>query len=230
MRCRIIRSNRKSLCLQITREGEVLVRAPRNCSERYIREFVDSKKDWIREHLETTAERTAARDAFRLTEGQTLTLCGEPFTVHIAPGLRATLLRSKGQLILSSGDMEEQRDAIIWIAKAHCRPILEARLRYWAEKLGVTYRQLRLNTARTRWGSCSAQGVINLSAFLLFAPMEAIDYVLIHELCHRVHFDHSPEFWAMVARACPGYQIQKQVLRQYQTEPFLLSLAEKEES
>ena len=79
--------------------------------------------------------------------------------------------------------------------------------------MGISYRQLKLSTAASRWGSCSRDGVIRISAYLLFAPAEAIDYVLIHELSHRRVFNHSAAFWDVVETYMPDWRHWRQVLR-----------------
>ena len=223
---RVIRSGRKTVCIQLTDTGEVVVRAPRRCSEEYIRRFVESHRDWIESHRRALLDRNARRDGFSLTEGMEISLCGETVPVHIVPGLRPRLFR--GQLILPDGDMDRVRGELLRLAKEQGMPWLRARLDRWAADMGLSYRELKCSTARARWGSCSAEGVIRISVFLLFAPERAIDYVLVHELAHRRHFDHSPAFWRTVEAAMPDYREQKAVLRRFQQEPLIQSLAAKE--
>ena len=223
---RLIRSRRKTVALRLTAQGEVVVRAPMRCPRDYIDRFVLDHERWIRTHQETLRVRAEDRDAFLLTEGYPVSLCGETFPVGIVPGERVSI--QNGTLILPAGDMDRIREDLLKLAKAHCLPLMEARLDRWARDMGVTYGELKLSNARTRWGSCSRNGVIRLSVWLLFAPDRAIDYVAVHELAHRRHFDHSPAFWAEVAKVMPDYDDQRKVLRRFQTEPFLQSLAKKE--
>ena len=94
------------------------------------------------------------------------------------------------------------------------------RLTYWAERMDVTFGKVNLSSAVRRWASCSANGDIHVSWLLLFAPPDAIDYVLVHELCHRVEFNHSPAFWRLVAQYQPDYPAQKLVLKQLHQQLF----------
>lgn len=80
------------------------------------------------------------------------------------------------------------------------------RVAYYAAQMGVTYAHITLRNQKTRWGSCSSKGNLNFNYQLYFLPEELMDYVIIHELAHRVHMNHSPEFWALVAQHCPEYQ------------------------
>ncbi len=89
--------------------------------------------------------------------------------------------------------------------KKQAKAELPGRVARFAPKVGVTYGKITVRAQKTRWGSCSAQGNLNFNCLLMLTPEEIRDYVVIHELCHRKHMDHSPAFWTEVARACPGY-------------------------
>ncbi len=80
--------------------------------------------------------------------------------------------------------------------KEQAKVILKRRTRQLAEQFGFKFSQIRIQTAHTRWGSCSATNSINLSVFLMTLPQQLIDYVILHELCHTIHHNHSPRFWA----------------------------------
>ena len=82
---------------------------------------------------------------------------------------------------------------------------LPEKVRQIAESMNVTYGRITIRSQRTRWGSCSGRGNLNFNCLLMLAPSEIRDYVVIHELCHRKHMNHSPAFWAEVARVCPAY-------------------------
>ena len=221
----VIRSRRKTISLQLDRSGNVVVRAPLRCGEEYIDSFVRDHEDWIQVHRARLLEKNRRREDFSLSEGEPVSICGQTYTVHLVPGLKARIW--KDQLILSDGNMDAAGEKILALARAQGKPWLRQRLDQWAEQMGIDYRDLKLSSARTRWGSCTRDGVIRISVWLLFAPERAIDYVLVHELCHRRHFDHSREFWALVARYMPDYPAQKKTLRAFQEEPFLQSLAVK---
>lgn len=83
--------------------------------------------------------------------------------------------------------------------------IIPRRVRYYAELIGVTYNRITIRNQKTRWGSCTAAGNLNFNCLLIMTPPEVLDSVVVHELCHRKHLDHSKEFYADVYRVFPDY-------------------------
>ena len=80
------------------------------------------------------------------------------------------------------------------------------RVRFFAEQMGVSYGRITIRSQHTRWGSCSAKGNLNFNCLLMLMPQEVRDYVVIHELCHRKHMNHSPQFYAEIEKVFPNYQ------------------------
>lgn len=91
------------------------------------------------------------------------------------------------------------------LAKKAKHIILE-RVKYYAPKIGVTYNRITIRCQRTRWGSCSLKGNLNFNCLLVLFPIEAIDSVVVHELCHRKHMNHSPQFYAEIEKVFPEYK------------------------
>lgn len=98
--------------------------------------------------------------------------------------------------------------------KERARALIHERLEYWNAFYGVTYGRVAIRDQRTRWGSCSRSGNLNFSYKLYFLPLPLVDYVVVHELCHLIEFNHSAAFWEQVARAVPEYRARKALLRE----------------
>jgi predicted metal-dependent hydrolase len=168
---RIVRSDRKTLALEITRNAEVLVRAPRRTSSDTVKRFVEAHADWIATHLQK-------RIAY----------------------LEAATFRPS----------EEQISAL----REAARKILADKLTAFSVRMGVQPTHLSITSAEHRFGSCSSTGRICFSWRLLLYPEEAVDYVVVHELAHLLHHDHSPAFYACVARYLPDHRKRAALLRQ----------------
>ena len=166
----IIRSNRKTIAIQINAGGEVLVRCPRQMGTDAIRAFVEEKAGWIRKHLEKQA---AAPKQPRITEAELQRLA---------------------------------QDA------AHTVP---ERVAHFAPLVAVQYGRITIRCQRSRWGSCSSQGNLNFNCLLMLAPPEILDYVVVHELCHRKEMNHSQRFWAEVERILPDYRERRNWLKEH---------------
>lgn len=102
--------------------------------------------------------------------------------------------------------------------KRQARRLVTQRVAYYAEKMGIAYGRVSMRNQRTRWGSCSGDGNLNFNCRLIYLPAELVDYVVVHELAHRRHMNHSDEFWREVERYLPDYRERRERLRQYGTE------------
>jgi predicted metal-dependent hydrolase len=100
-------------------------------------------------------------------------------------------------------------------ARIGAREIVSALAEEEAERLGVSYRRIRIGDQRTLWGSCSSAGTLSFNWRLVLAPLEVLDYVVVHELCHLRVPNHSKSFWKLVERWRPGWRDQRQWLREY---------------
>lgn len=164
------RSRRRTLGVEVTREGHVIVRAPLRASEVTIERFVHEHADWI--------ARAQARQRARLEAHP------EPDTAR-----QAELIR-------------------------RAREELPSKVAHYAQKMGLKPAGIRITSARTRFGSCSAQNRLCFSWRLMDYPDAAIDYVVVHELAHIVHKNHGPRFWSLVEQYMPDYRTRRAMLRE----------------
>ncbi len=104
-----------------------------------------------------------------------------------------------------------QKEVLVSVAKRY----IPERVTYWADIIGVTYGRISIRQQKTRWGSCSGEGNLNFNCLMMQMPKEIIDYVIVHELCHRKQMNHSKLFWAEVGNILPDYKERRKVLRAY---------------
>ena len=200
---RIQRTRRKTLGLQV-KEGEVIVKAPLFASDEAIEAFVRKYGDWIQKQLER--QKGAKR---RFVFGERFWYLGQSYELKesqeefVFDG-RYFLAKEPSAELFARFYKER--------AKAYIPPLVE-RL---AKEYGESYRKVGITSAHTRWGSCSSQKNLNFSYRLMMLPPEAIEYVVIHELSHLRHMNHSKAFWELVHSRMPNYKEMERVLTQFE--------------
>lgn len=128
-------------------------------------------------------------------------------------GQRIIAMLPEGRSVTSPATQRIIRDAVIGALRLEAKSYLTKRLAFLAEKYGFSYQKARFSHASGRWGSCSSTGTISLNIALMKLPFELIDYVLIHELSHTVHMNHSIDFWQLVESADPRYKQHRRELK-----------------
>lgn len=171
---KLIRSNRRTISLEITPSGQVLVRAPRHISEAEIKRFVEAKSSWLEKHLQRKEEDMNS-------------------------------LQSEGRFT------EEEIEKMLKLAKQ----VIPEKVAYYARLMEVTYGRITIRKQKTRWGSCSLEGNLNFNCLLMMVPPEVLDYVVVHELCHRLEMNHSLRFWLQVENVIPNYRKPRKWLKEH---------------
>ncbi len=136
----------------------------------------------------------------------------QAFVLEKADWIRAHLARARRQNQLAAQAGKLTKEELSGFRGA-LEPVLRQRAAHFAAKLGVSYGKITLRCQRTRWGSCSARGNLSFNCLLALAPSEVLDYVVVHELCHRKQMNHSPAFWREVAAVLPGYPARREWLK-----------------
>lgn len=183
------------------------VRAPLRLPKREIERFYEQKRGWVEEHLLQMQRRLQERAQYRF--GQKLTLLGKSYPVRLA-GESGPVF--DGACFYLPQEEQAARAAAEKFYRAYANGLLRERLSFFAAKMRVSPSAVRINGAAQRWGSCSGKGSINFSWRLIAAPPDAVDYVVVHELAHLLHHDHSGQFWRAVENVLPDYKRRRQLL------------------
>jgi len=203
----LTRSKRKTVAIYI-RNGIVDVRAPLKMSKREIDMFVISKEKWIADKLMQSIYRVNARDWFTLEYGDTVILRGREVT--ITAQLTDTAWYDDDHFYIPPGLSPEQiKDSCIYLYNIIADIVLKEKTSFFAKMMLVEPAAIKINSAKARWGSCSAKKSINYSWRLIMADDDIIDYVIVHELAHLLEMNHSKKFWDIVKQILPDYKDRK---------------------
>ena len=209
----LVRSRRRSLEVRVFPDGRVQVRAPLRMAARHIEAFVDERQDWIARQRRIMAHRPRQR----WSHGETCLHLGEPRRLEVTPaarpGGRVSLDGDRLRVAVPGPEDESQvRDAVHewWRGQARVffRDSIDRQFPWFADR-GHALPTLRVKKMRTRWGSLSPRGYINLNLLLMAFPPAVIDYVVMHELCHLEHMNHGPDFHALMDRRMPDWRRRK---------------------
>ncbi|WP_286238255.1 M48 family metallopeptidase [Neptuniibacter halophilus] len=214
----IVRSRRrKTAAIHVGSEG-VVVRVPVWVTDQWVASFVASRSDWISKHEQAVRENLQAH-AITLKPGAMLPYMGDSFRLSWEKGRARAVSRVADKIHVTIGGRSrkpelEQVEACLksWY-RDQARTQLQQRVEYWQQVMGLRPKSLTVKSFRRRWGSCSAGGDIQLNWRLIFASQALQDYVVIHELAHLVHLNHSPDFWQLVGEYCTEWKTKRKELQ-----------------
>lgn len=208
----LIYSARKTIGLHIYPDGRVIVRAPRGCAQTVIDGVLVKRAAWLKQHLTRIRRAPAPPAPRRYVAGETFDLLGEALRLVIQPAQRARIRAAAGELIVETDDPARAERLIADWYKRQAAQIFSQRLTVCFERVrgwGVAYPTLRVRRMKTRWGSCTGRGAITLNTRLVELPVDLIDYVILHELCHLREMNHGPRFYALLESICPAWKAQR---------------------
>ena len=206
----IVRTHRRSLCLTITKDGNLVVHAPTRMNMNDILKYISEKEKWI-VSKQQEIERKLSINKFILDYNQILFL-GTKYNIQRVNGLKKIEL-SQNALMVPDSDNVLFKIKKWYIAQA--TKILKERLEYFANIMQIDYASVSICNSKTRWGSCDNYHNIKLNFRLVMLPHRAIDFVLIHELAHILEFNHSKDFYKIIQTIMPTYKVQQKVLKDY---------------
>lgn len=199
--------------LRVAPDGTLRASLPIYAPLFLVKRLIKNSRGELRNLLKQSQPQTRYYDGIQIGKSHHL-------LVRSAPSL--SVQRSGVQLILNLPDgltiNDDQvttaiREIVIQALRIEAKSYLPKRLKFLADKHGFRYEKVRFSHASSRWGSCSSKGTISLNIALMKLPFELIDYVIMHELAHTVHMNHSREFWQLVRSGDPDYQQHRKALR-----------------
>lgn len=218
----LLKTKRKTIGIIIDRNGEVRVHAPFHASKKQIYEVVRKKADWIERKVNEIKARNSKLICRQFVGGEKILYLGKEYILQIVEkdSGRSDVIIHEGTVTvyISPGLSDESRketikEALIKWYEQHFSEIVKERLKNYSLQLEAAPCKVVIKNQKTMWGSCSQKGNINLNWRLVMAPVEIIDYVIVHELCHLKVMNHSKDFWNLVASVLPNCEKSRKWLK-----------------
>jgi len=213
---------RRSISIYLKPDQPIRVVAPVSATLVMIDDFLLAKEKWIEKHLQKFAARSAEhKEKFpdkKLLQSERFPFLGKNLELKFEKtSLKSSFFtRSEAHLHLhlpeglweeiSEEDLEQFWPGLMNFYKREAENLISERIQIWSEQMNLRPNTVRFRNQKSRWGSCSSRGSISINWRLIGAPLEVIDYILVHELSHLKHMNHSKDFWQLVEEHYPHYQ------------------------
>ena len=201
---------RKTVSISILRSGMVKVNAPAQIAAKEIERLVNDKSRWISEKIDFFANTCASLPKREYKSGETFKYMGRDLLLKVICSGEKKVFVEDGQLVATAQSQQYSptaiKNRIVEFYRAEALNYLSKRCEYYAQQMGLRYKDVSVRLNKNTWGCCYSDGRIRFNLKLLMTPPEIIDYVVIHELCHLVHQNHSSRFWDLVSRHYPEYK------------------------
>lgn len=212
-------STRKTLLIMAKKTtGEIVVKSPQNLSMSYIKSFIESKASWIEKQIKKIETDTSFVKV-NYENGSTHMILGMPYTLEIHSAQKTDIFTASGKLIVNCrSNLDIEKALLKWYAQISpvifskiMRPIIDK----FGEKYNIYPSKVEYKYVKRYWGQCTSKRLIRININLIHQPQTAIEYIIVHELCHLIHQNHSSKFWDLVEKEMPDYRERKKLLTNY---------------
>lgn len=205
---KIIRSRRSSISLHVTSQGELIVNVPKLLPTFVVKQFIQSKEEWIIKSLEKVTKHIVKSKQF--SEGEEFLFLGKKYILKHSNGIEITVSDStlhlpKAMLFRAKKELEN------WYIK-NAKEKISQRVAFHAAQMNTKYKNIRFSDTSSKWGTCFADNSLQFNWRLIMAPLLVLDYVVIHELAHTKQHNHGNDFWGIVRMYTPAYRQYKKWL------------------
>ncbi|TDP94678.1 hypothetical protein C7957_11013 [Halanaerobium saccharolyticum] len=220
----IIRTRRKTMGIIVDHERNLIVRSPKNTAETKIEEVLKKKTNWILSKLKEMDKIKPAPKEKEFMTGEKLPYLGRRYRLEVNPVeiSKVEVKLYQGKFIIDYPvELEEKKEqrrekirvALIEWYREHAKEKINERVDKYKVKLDVEPNNVVVKKQKKRWGSCSSKDNLNFNWKIIMAPMSIVDYLVVHELTHLIHDNHSRDFWATVAAVIPDIKEKKEWLK-----------------
>ncbi len=215
----ILYKKRKTMGIYIDIYGHIEVRVPKETPENSIIQLIEGKWDWLQRTRKEMIARTAGKKEKVYENGEVFQYLGDNYSIEIVLDIHckqdhAVIEGDKLILYVKQNEEERIKQALKRFYYQKCKAIVEKRIRFYQSNFKMKPRSIRISDNKSSWGTCDSNLQLTFNWKLAMAPLEVIDYIVVHEMCHMVHMNHDRSFWRLVGKILPDYERQKSWLAQ----------------
>jgi predicted metal-dependent hydrolase len=202
---------RKSIAIHMDSYGAIEVQAPKDAKEEYVLQSLEQKWDWIIEKSKEMKDRREGPQEKSYDPGEVFLYLGKSYPIIISVDSEikkdyVTLESDKLHLYLKEQEEVRIKQTLMRFYYQKCKSLVEGRIKVHQSNFKVKPRSFSISDNQSTWGTCDSKLQLTFNWKLAMAPMEIIDYVVIHEMCHMVHLNHDRSFWRLVGSMLPDYE------------------------
>lgn len=210
---KVIKSNRRTISIMIPPTKEVIVRAPKQISPEQIKNIIKSNADWIVKKLSDMPD-TIKPMKEDYAQGDKILYRGKEYIIKIKKGMeikKSSIVLEDNEIVVvrKTNETKKTKELLLEWYKSNAKCLVKERVAFYMPQINQPMGEIRIKSQRKRWGSCSGKGNLNFNWKIIMMPDEMFDYIIVHELCHLKHLNHSKLFWEYVKRILPDYKVRE---------------------
>lgn len=207
----LIYKKRKSMGIYIDLYGRIEVRVPKDTTQDRVIQMVEEKWEWILLKVKEMKQKTAGYQEKVYDHGETFLYLGKSYPIIIQQDVEIQqdhVIFEENQLLIMVRQHEDDtvKQALKRFYYQQCKALVESRIRIYQSNFKIKPRSIRISDNKSTWGTCDSKFQLTFNWKLAMAPMEVIDYIVVHEMCHLVHLNHDRSFWRLVGKILPDYE------------------------
>ncbi len=211
-------TRRKSIGIKVRPPGEVVVHAPIGMAEDLVKEVLEEKRQWIFRKLSDVKKRQSKSIQHTYTAGDTFYYLGKPYTLNVQEifFIKNPVVNVKEdmiQIMVSSKTVPNIKAALEHWYRLQAERVIQERITHYQAFFSVEPSMIQVKEQKKRWGSCSSARKLMFNWRIVMAPIDVLDYIVVHEMCHMVHMNHSSNYWTLVKKIMPDYKVKQQWLK-----------------
>lgn len=210
----IIYKRRKTIGIHIDLNGQIEVQAPKDTPMNTITSLLENKWEWIGQKSKEMKDRAAGNLAKVYDPGEVFLYLGKAYEIRISSNNDiikdyVVFEEDKLQIYVKQQNDESIKQALKRFYYQQCKALVEGRIRIYQSDFKMKPRSIRITDDSKNWGTCNSKLELTFNWKLAMAPIEVIDYVVVHEMCHMVHLNHERSFWRLVGKILPDYEVRQ---------------------